>query len=204
MTKELSVDEQALKRKTRHRLLGAAALTLIAIVALPMLLDNEPKQTGQNISLDIPSPEKISEFTPPTPSAETIAPAPETPAAAPDGNAGDTPAAPRRSDTPPAKNKLSSNNAATTHPVMVIPPVKSRTERADNKRYLLHIGNYSNPAKAAQVAEKLKQNNLNVSIEKSNNKTRIHVGPFTDREQADKARQLLQKQGTRSTLVIAK
>ncbi len=205
MTKELSVDEQALKRKTRRRLLGAAALTLIAIVALPMLLDNEPKQVGQNISLDIPSPEKISEFTPPTPSAETLAPAPETPAAVPDRNASDAPAAlPRRSDTAPAKNKLLNNNATTTHPVIVIPPIKSRTERADNKRYLLHIGNYSNPAKAAQVAEKLKQNNLNVTIEKSNNKTRIHVGPFTDRGQADKARQLLQKQGTRSTLITTK
>ncbi|MDD2774617.1 MAG: SPOR domain-containing protein [Gallionella sp.] len=207
MTKELSVDEQALKRKTRHRLLGAGALTLFIVVALPMFLDNEPKQAGTNISLDIPSPEKISEFTSPTPSAETIAPTPETPATSPaiiDSNAGDTPVAPRRNDTAPAKNKLSSTNAESTHPVMVIPPVRSRTERTDNKRYLLHVGNYSNPAKAAQVAEKLKQNNLNVTIEKSNNKTRIHVGPFTDREQADKARQLLQKQGTRSTLVISK
>ncbi|MDD4963958.1 MAG: SPOR domain-containing protein [Gallionella sp.] len=204
MTKELSVDEQALKRKTRHRLLGAGALTLFIVVALPMFLDNEPKQAGANISLDIPSPEKISEFSPPTPSTETIAPAPQAPTATSDGNADVAPAVPRHSDAASAKSKLSSNNGATTQPVIVIPPVKSRTERTDNKRYLLHIGNYSNPAKAAQVAEKLKQNNLNVTIEKSNNKTRIHVGPFTDREQADKARQLLQKQGTRSTLVISK
>lgn len=214
MTKELSVDEQALQRKTRRRLLGAAALTLIAIVALPMLLDNEPKPAGQNISLDIPSAEKISEFSPPVP-AENVAPAPapETPAAAPTAtpnnnvieSAPNSP--PRTTQSPeqsPTRPKLSENKPITKSPVVVIPPINSRAARADTKHYLLHIGNYSNPAKAAQVAEKLKQNNLNVTIEKSNNKTRIHVGPFTDREQADKARQLLQKQGTRSTLITTK
>ncbi len=81
-------------------------------------------------------------------------------------------------------------------PVLVIPPVNPV------KRYLIHVGNYSNPVKAAQVIDKLKQNNLKVSTEPSGNLTRIRVGPFTDREQADKARQLLQKQGTHTTLLI--
>ena len=212
MTKELSVDEQALKRKTRHRLLGAAALTLIAIVALPMLLDNEPKPAGQNISLDIPSAEKISEFSPPVP-AENVAPAPETPAAEPTATHNNNveesaPNSPRHNtqsaEQSPIRPKPSENKPNTKSPVVVIPPINSRAVRADSKHYLLHIGNYSNPTKAVQVAEKLKQNNLNVTIEKSNNKTRIHVGPFADREQADKARQLLQKQGTRSTLITTK
>lgn len=211
MTKELSVDEQALQRKTRRRLLGAAALTLVAIVALPMLLDNEPKPAGQNISLDIPSAEKITEFSPPAP-AEIIAPAPETPATTTDtpnhNEVESIPNSPRHAtqstELSPNKPKPSESKSTSKSPVVVIPPIKSRAARADTKHYLLHIGNYSNPEKAAQVAEKLRQNNLNVTIEKSNNKTRIHVGPFTDREQADKARQLLQKQGTRSTLINTK
>lgn len=204
MTKELSVDEQALKRKTRRRLLGAGALTLIAVVALPMLLDNEPKQAGPNISLDIPAAEKISEFSPPVPATEPEIPAPEAPAAAnktPDNSAA---TAPPRTNQASASAPSKPRSAASKPPVIVIPPINSRATHTDTKRYLLHIGNYSNPAKAAQVAEKLKQNNLNVALEKSNNKTRIHVGPFTDREQADKARQLLQKQGTRSTLITTK
>lgn len=204
MTKELSVDEQALKRKTRRRLLGAGALTLIAVVALPMLLDNEPKQAGPNISLDIPAAEKISEFSPPVPATEPETPAPEAPAATkttPDNSAT---TAPPRTNQVTASAPSKPRSVASKPPVIVIPPINSRAAHIDTRRYLLHIGNYSNPAKATQVAEKLKQNNLNVTLEKSNNKTRIHVGPFTDREQADKARQLLQKQGTRSTLITTK
>lgn len=208
MTKELSVDEQALKRKTRRRLLGAGALTLIAVVALPMLLDNEPKPAGQNISLDIPAAEKISEFSPPVPATEPETPAPEAPAATkttPDNSAATAPLRTNQATASvPNKAKSADNKSASKPPVIVIPPINSRAAHIDTRRYLLHIGNYSNPAKATQVAEKLKQNNLNVTLEKSNNKTRIHVGPFTDREQADKARQLLQKQGTRSTLITTK
>lgn len=195
MTKELSVDEQVLKRKTRRRLIGAAALTLLAVVLLPMLLDNEPKQSGQNISFDIQSPETVSDFTPHVPPVETLKPAPETP----------TEAA-RPVDTPPVEEAVSSKPKPSVNPVVVIPPVHSanRTKPTANKHYLLHIGNYSNPVRAAQVVEKLKQNNLNVTIEKSNHKTRIYVGPFAERDQVDKVRLLLQKQGTSASLMVVK
>ena len=198
MSKELSVDEQALKRKTRRRLIGAAALTLLAVVLLPMLLDNEPKQSGQNISFDISSPETVSDFSPHVPPVETLKPASETPAVPPADNPPTEPTLPI--EPVPSKPKPSGIAA----PVMVIPPLSgaNRSKQTGNKHYLLHIGNYSNPAIAAQVVEKLKQNNLNVTVEKSNHKTRIHVGPFAEREQADKARLLLQKQGTRSTLMV--
>lgn len=184
MTKELSVDEQLLKRKTRRRLLGAAALTLFVVVALPMLLDDAPRPSDTGISLDIPAADKVSEFTPPP--AQTAppiqsAPVAETPPVSP----------PPVAAEPPVKTIL-----PVPKPVLVIPPVNPV------KRYLIHVGNYSNPVKAAQVIDKLKQNNLKVSTEPSGNLTRIRVGPFTDREQADKARQLLQKQGTHTTLLI--
>jgi DedD protein len=196
MTKELSADEHALKRKTRHRLIGAVALTLIAVVVLPMLLDNEPKPAGQSINLDITSPDKAGEFTPKqaaVPPAEPTVP--------------DTPAAPDQPPPPVAE----APNAHVVEPppapkvkpkpVVVIPPVTDAS-RTNSKRYLIHVGNYSNPAKAAQVIEKLKQNNLKVSTEKSGNLIRVRVGPFAERESADKARQLLQKQGTHTSLLI--
>ncbi len=197
MSKELSVEEQNLKRKTRHRLIGAATLTLVMVVALPMVLDNEPKPIGQNISLEIPQPDKTEPVAPevasePAASASVEVAAPATPAEAPP--------APTVAETPPTILETPVPVARPApKPVVVIPPVATS---ASASRLFLHVGNYSNPAMASLVAEKLRANNLKVMSEKSGNLTRIRVGPFADRAQAEKARQLLLKQGTRSNLLV--
>jgi len=47
-----AVDE--LRRKARRRLVGAIALALAAAVLLPLLLENEPKPLGDDVSIQIP------------------------------------------------------------------------------------------------------------------------------------------------------
>src|SRR3989338_11334892 len=64
MAKQLTDDELNLKRKARRRLIGAIALTLAVVVILPMVLDSEPRPTGQDIELRIPAPDKVGEFVP--------------------------------------------------------------------------------------------------------------------------------------------
>lgn len=49
---ELAVDE--LRRKARRRLVGAIVLALAAAVLLPLLLENEPKPLGDDVSIQIP------------------------------------------------------------------------------------------------------------------------------------------------------
>jgi DedD protein len=49
---EPSVDE--LRRKARRRLVGAVVLALAAAVVLPLLLENEPKPLGDEVSIQIP------------------------------------------------------------------------------------------------------------------------------------------------------
>jgi DedD protein len=49
---DLAVDE--LRRKARRRLVGAIVLALAAAVALPLLLENEPKPLGDDVSIQIP------------------------------------------------------------------------------------------------------------------------------------------------------
>ena len=49
---DLAVDE--LRRKARRRLVGAIVLALAAAVALPLLLENEPKPLGEDVSIQIP------------------------------------------------------------------------------------------------------------------------------------------------------
>lgn len=44
-----------LKKRARRRLLGAAALALLAAIVLPMVMDHEPKQLAQDVQVRIPS-----------------------------------------------------------------------------------------------------------------------------------------------------
>ena len=46
-----------LKKRARRRLVGAAALALLAAVVLPLVMEHEPKQVGQDIQIRIPSQE---------------------------------------------------------------------------------------------------------------------------------------------------
>ncbi len=57
-------DEQIIKSRARRRLIGAIALALAVVVILPMVLDSEPRITGQDIDLRIPAPDKVGEFVP--------------------------------------------------------------------------------------------------------------------------------------------
>ena len=51
-------DEQLiLKKRARRRLVGAVALALLAIIVLPMVMDQEPKPLTQDIQIRIPSQE---------------------------------------------------------------------------------------------------------------------------------------------------
>jgi len=58
------------KKRARRRLVGAVALTLAAIVALPMLLDSEPKPLGADIAINIPSKDKAAAL--PVPAAASV------------------------------------------------------------------------------------------------------------------------------------
>ncbi len=64
MAKQITDDEDKLKRQARRRLIGAVALTTAIVVILPMVLENEPKPVGQDIELRIPDKDKVAAFVP--------------------------------------------------------------------------------------------------------------------------------------------
>jgi DedD protein len=91
-------DEQLdLKKRARRRLVGAIALALLAVIVLPMVMDQEPKPLTQDIQIRIPSQEStaVSALSRVTPSKPTTTPAAApTPASAPPSPAATT-------ETPP-------------------------------------------------------------------------------------------------------
>ncbi|HZI83607.1 MAG TPA: SPOR domain-containing protein [Casimicrobiaceae bacterium] len=66
---DLAVDE--LRRKARRRLVGAVVLALAAAVLLPLLLENEPKPLGDDVSIQIPPVDAGKFVNPLSPAAPT-------------------------------------------------------------------------------------------------------------------------------------
>lgn len=92
--KETPVDDQLeLKKRARRRLVGAVALALAAIVILPMVMDSEPRPTGQDIQVRIPSQDVADSEIPRKTTGGVVAPAASIPAAPAVGVPGSKPEA---------------------------------------------------------------------------------------------------------------
>ena len=62
----------AMRRRARHRLIGATVLVLLAIIGFPMLFDTQPRPLPVNASIEIPDREKVAALS--VPPAASVGP----------------------------------------------------------------------------------------------------------------------------------
>ena len=218
MAKQQTDDELNLRRKARRRLIGAVALTLAVVVILPMVLDSAPKTTGKDIDLSIPAPDKVGEFVPRVAVSEVAvtlplagsavvaspaplaAPAIATPVQIPD--------AAKPIVAPSQQNKAVPSNV---QPSLHKPQESQKsiaTRNADKpasvEAYVAQVGAYSNSDTAKQELRKLKKWGFKAYPEKVGDKIRVRVGPYADRDKAEKIGHLLEKHGLHPVIVSSK
>lgn len=75
------------------------------------------------------------------------------------------------------------------------PESKAPDKAANVENYVVQVGAYANAATAKQELDKLKKLGFKAYTEKIGDKIRVRVGPYPEREKAEKVRQLLEKQG---------
>ena len=80
---------EAMRRRARHRLMGAAVLVLLGVVGFPLLFDTQPRPIPVDIPIEIPDRNKVAPLVVPAP-----VPAAALPAAQPAASAAQHPAAP--------------------------------------------------------------------------------------------------------------
>lgn len=197
MAKQQTDDELNLRRKARRRLIGAAALTLAVVVILPMVLDSEPKSTGKDIDLSIPDPDKAGEFVPRVVVSEVPLPSADSAMVA-------QPVAPV-----PAADKVTAkpeNEPAQSvkAPADKVQPAAPKTTPGSAETFVAQVGAYSNTDTAKRELKKLKQWGFRAYTEKVGDKTRVRVGPYPDREKAEKAGHQLEKHGLHPVIVSSK
>ncbi|MEP6824458.1 MAG: SPOR domain-containing protein, partial [Ramlibacter sp.] len=56
---------EALRRRARHRLIGAVVLVLIGVVGFPLLFDTQPRPIAVDIPIEIPDRNKVKPLAPP-------------------------------------------------------------------------------------------------------------------------------------------
>lgn len=216
-------DNLELKKRSRRRLVGAAALALLAAIILPMVMDQEPDTPTQDIQITIPDREADSALARPIADGTAAVPDPQI-AALPDEQAvsaapeAEVPIPPTPEDVPPPAPATSKAPATPTRapertPAPPAPAAKDdgaraiallegKTPRAAaDESFVVQVGAFSEASKANAVGSDLKKRGFAAYTEKAGTVTRVRVGPFASREDAEKVAARLRGSGMKGVVV---
>ncbi len=226
----ISDEEILLRKRARRRLVGATALVLVAVAAVPILLDSEPRGAQPPLKVTMPTapttpspsgpssvepapqrPTRI-EAQPPTVeySSEPFQTAMQEPGAAADMDVGlESDALPvphvptASSDTPGSRLPPVMEKRA---PEKVASSPGSAHSSAGKQAFVVQLIATSSPEKARELKRRLQQQKFPVYTEKTpdGDKTRVRVGPFAKAEAAEDARRRLVTLGFDPGKVVAK
>lgn len=204
-----SVD--AMRRRARHRLIGASVLVILGVVGFPLLFDTQPRPVSVDIAVDIPdratakplvdtskqkplsagagldAKEEVVPDVKPEPKAD-VKPEVATAAVAAAAVAAVVP----KAESKPEPAKVDAKSDAKT----VAKPTDSKDTGA---RFVVQAGTFSDDVKLREVRSKLEKAGITTYTQviesKEGRRVRVRVGPFTSRDEADKvARKIKQLQ----------
>jgi DedD protein len=181
------------RKRAKHRLIGAAVLVLVGVVGFPLLFDSQPRPIPVDIAIEIPARQSVKPLATPTPASATPAPsaAPATPAPdpAPAAVASVTPVPAAPAAAAPAAPRLA-DDSARAKALLEDKPVASANAPTD-LRLVVQVGAFADAAKAREVRLKLEKAGLKtytqVADSKEGKRTRVRVGPFANKAEADQA-----------------
>jgi DedD protein len=202
---------EAMRRRARHRLIGAAVLVLIGVIGFPLLFDTQPRPIAVDIPIEIPDRNKVKPLAAPAPPATqspvvsgpvTVAPTPAAPpekiavapqaapaAAGPEAPVTRPEAKPEPEPSAVAKPAPKTDDGAKAKALLEGKPLQ--VAAAAEGRFVVQVGAFADPAKARAARLKAERAGLktytNVADTKEGKRVRVRVGPFVTRAEADKA-----------------
>lgn len=234
---------EVMRRRARHRLIGAAVLVLVGVIGFPLLFDTQPRPIPVDIPIEIPDRNKVAPLVVPAPVADAPAAkpaAPATPEPAPTAAAqrpapsrtaaangladGEelvpsarpapakptpAPAAAPAAAKPEVKHEAKPPAAPAPSPAPEPKPARaddstrarallegrsteaSAAAGAEEARFIVQVGAFADAEKAREARTKVERAGLKTYTQvvdtKDGKRTRVRVGPFTNRAEADKA-----------------
>lgn len=209
-----SVD--ALRRRARHRLIGASVLVVLGVIGFPLLFDTQPRPVSVDIAVDIPDratakplvdtskqkplsasagldakEEVVPEAKPEVKAESKPEPKaevkPEVAVAAAAAVAAVVPKAETKQEPAKAEAKTETKPDAKTDAKAAAKPTDSKDTGA---RFVVQAGTFSDEAKLRETRSKLEKAGITTYTQviesKEGRRVRVRVGPFTSRDEADK------------------
>lgn len=209
--------ELDLKKRSRRRLVGAAALALLAAIVLPMVMDREPRQPAQDVQVRIPSQDGggfASRILPSKPTTTPLPPAEPEPKVPTAARLEAKPSEPIKeiatlvapaSDKPAAKlgDKVADKVADKRPEKSIDKPTSAKADEAKaiaalsgatatSDQWVVQLGAYKEAGNIKILLAKLKQMGVPAYTENFESpqgaRTRVRAGPFSSREAAEKAK----------------
>jgi DedD protein len=232
---------EAMRRRARHRLVGAAVLVLIGVVGFPLLFDSQPRPIAVDIPIEIPDKGKVRPLGAPALPAATqasgvvieereepaapaaSAPAPKValtetktavvkPEAKPESKKPEAKPAEKVAEKPAekpaavAKADAKSADAAKAQALLegkTTAEPKPADHKADKKpaadagRFVVQVGAYTEAGKLQEARAKVEKAGYKTYTQvvgtKDSQRTRVRIGPFATKADAEKAADKIKK-----------
>lgn len=209
---------EAVRRRARHRLIGAVALVLVGVVGFPLLFDTQPRQIAVDIPIEIPSrnPAPAAKAGAAAPAPVAAAPAAPAPAASPApapapaaAPAAATPALPKGSSVATTDSLGAREEVVDNKPAAAPKPTDKPAEKTPDKASAKPADKAADKA-ADKPAEKLADKTTDKGAEKGadkaatgNERIVVQVGAFAEVERAREARLKLERAGLKTYTHVA-
>jgi DedD protein len=187
------------RRQSRHRLIGASLLVVVAVVGFPMVFDTQPRRIPVDLPIHIPAQPVVSPLTP-LAAAPTAPEAP--PADAPPAPAVVAPVKPVAQPAEKPAEKATDKPAAKPPAQAAAPAAAAKTPPKPDvagERFVVQVGAYADGASARVVRQKIERAGLKtytqVAKTSDGNRTRVRLGPFNSRAEAERAAQKIKSLG---------
>ena len=184
-SKPVAPVQEETKSPAGRRLIGAAVLIGLAIGSLALVDRFRDRPAG---------------LTPPHEPSQALITTPGPEPATPPGN-------PAPAVTPPSPPQVVNNEtlppppraAATTPPPVANTVPAEKSVLVPGKAYMIQVGVFASPANAQALKKQLHRAGMEAHLE-----TRVQLGPFKDKQEADKALARAKKLGINAVLVSAR
>lgn len=199
-----SIDD--IRRRARHRLIGASVLVLVGVVGFSLLFDTQPRPLAVDIPIEIPAKDVTAPValapaqTPTAPNGAVLSEpsAPSTPASAPPASTepSSPPEPPQPAPPPPVAE------APAAPPPVLAPapaaeaarpaPAPAATEDDDKPlRLVVQVGAFAENARAQEVRRTIERAGMktytHVAETAQGRRIRVRLGPFSSRAEAERA-----------------
>ena len=207
-----------LDKAYKQRMVGALVLVALAVIFLPMLFSRQDEQ--RQVTVDAPAAPQAPSVPPvqveqvavpepqalpqePVPSDEELAQEPAVPTA-PVAPAPTVPSKPAVAPTPvPAAPAI---KPAPTQPITAAPKPDTTQSRVDanglSVSWSVQLASLTSRDSAEKLQKNLRSQGYNAYIRSADGKNRVFVGPLIERAEADRLRDLLNRQQNLKGFVV--